>query len=65
MKVEKKVTIIMTEEEKGFLEDLYNAIDTTVCDQYEGCIGCPFSYGASACLNRQFFHNLEQISNLE
>ena len=27
MKVEKKVTIIMTEEEKGFLEDLYHVID--------------------------------------
>lgn len=65
MKVEKKAIILFAEEEKSFLKNLYGTIDTEICDQYgEKCDGCPFSCGASICINRLFFLKLKAISIL-
>lgn len=66
MKIEKKVTISFTEEEKSFLRELYDIINTAICDQYEDkCDGCPFSRGASVCANYDFFKGLKIISNYD
>ena len=66
MKIEKKVTISFTEEEKSFLKELNDTIDTAICDQYEDkCDGCPFSRGASVCAIYDFFEGLKTISNYD
>ena len=70
MKVEKKVTILLTEKEFDFLEDLKHAINTTVCEQYDSCADCPFWFGANgfaenACTGQKFFNGLNSISDYE
>lgn len=64
MKVEKKIVISFTEDEKVFLDKLYNTINTAICDQYEDkCDGCPYSCGASICANHRFFNGLNSTSD--
>lgn len=70
MKVEKKVTILLTEKENDFLENLKHVVNTVVCDQYNNCIDCPFGFNikgldTNGCTSQKFFDGLNSITDYD